>query len=108
MTSNRAASVARQRAHEALAIHRQQRLEREKANETDLATYLLLEQQIADAEEHVHKVVAALRRKQGEHLRHWYDRGEKLSDIAKLTGKPVAEVSRLMKATPEPAHTDVG
>ncbi|WP_280363509.1 hypothetical protein [Nocardia wallacei] len=103
MTSKKAVTHARRRAHEALAAQRLQRVEREKANEADLTAYLLLEAEIHESERTLCDAIAALRRKQGNHLQHWHARGENLGDISKLTNTTVAELRRLMKLSAEPS-----
>lgn len=97
MPSKKSAALARRQAHEALAAHRQQRLERERANEADLTTYLLLAQQVRDIETAHRDALAALHRRQAHHLRQWHARGEKLSDIAELTGNTTTELRRFLE-----------
>lgn len=102
MASKKAITLARQQAHRALASQRQQRIERDRANEADLAGYLLLEQQIGDAERNYRDTIASLQRQQGDRLQHWHARGEKLSTIAELTETPTAELSRLIRLASQP------
>ncbi len=102
MSTRKSVVSARQQAHRALATRRQQRIEREKANESDLAAYLLIEEQIREAVRVHRDAITALRCRQGNHLRQWRGRGEKLSAIAELTGRSAAELSRLIKATAAP------
>ncbi|NNH72960.1 hypothetical protein HLB23_24390 [Nocardia uniformis] len=105
MASKKSVVSARQRAHQALAAHRQERIAREKANEADLVAFLLLEQQIGEAGQTYRHTISALRHQQGVHLRQWRDRGERLSAIADLTGRSVAELGRVIKSATAPNRT---
>ncbi|MEC3919296.1 hypothetical protein [Nocardia sp. CDC160] len=107
MTSKKEATRARQQAHEAMAAHRQMRMAREQANEADLTAYLLLEQQLRAAEVSYRDALAVLRRRQGDLLRQWHARGEKVADIADLTGMPVRHLNQLINAN-ESEHRRAG
>ncbi len=97
MATKKQTILARAQAHHRLALQRQARIEREQANEADLTAYLLLQQQLADAEQVHRSAAATIRHRQAGHLREWRDRGEKPATIAELTGLPLAELNKLIK-----------
>ncbi len=99
MPSKKETMRVRRQAHEAMATRRQKRIAREQANEADLTAYLLLEQQIGAAEANHRDALAALRSRQGELLRQWRARGEKVAEMADLTGMPVHHLNQLINAS---------
>ncbi|MQY24361.1 hypothetical protein [Nocardia macrotermitis] len=108
MTSKKQTALARTHAHERLARQRQERIEREQANETDLTAYLVLQQQLTDTERTYQRSVRTIRDRQATHLRNWRARGEKPAVIADLVGMTVTELNRLIKkpaeaSEPQPA-----
>ncbi len=97
MATKKQTTFARAQAHHRLALHRQARIEREQANEADLTAYLLLQQQLADAEQVYRSAAATIRHRQAAHLCEWRDRGEKPAAIAELIGLPLSELNKLIK-----------
>ena len=104
MATKKQTALARSQAHHRLALQRQARIEREQANEADLTAYLLLQQQLIDAERAYRDTVAAIRRRQSTHLRAWRERGEKPAAIAELVGLSVTELNSLTRRTATPPH----
>lgn len=104
-TKKKQTALARAHAHERLARQRQERLEREQANEADLTAYLVLQQQLADAEQNYQSAARMIRDRQAGHLQDWRARGERLAVIADLIGMTVTELNRLIKNSTESCGT---
>ncbi|MBF6064717.1 hypothetical protein IU500_24775 [Nocardia terpenica] len=107
MGAKNSAIIARRQAREQLARERAAQAERNRANEKDLAEYLLLEQRIEATEVECATAVstaqcrrddaiAALRQRQGECLQRMRGRGDGEGNIADRTGLSIKDVRRIM------------